>query len=65
MFNAKSRRGVPIGVAMLAGTLLLAACDGPSPQPPMRTTRTEQTTTTTPRPVVSTTTTTTEQTRQP
>ena len=30
MFNAKSRLGVPIGVAMLAGMVMLAACGGPS-----------------------------------
>jgi uncharacterized lipoprotein YajG len=59
MTETKSRVSLAVGITMLAGMVVLAACDGPSP---IRTT-TEQTTTTTPRPAVSTTTTTTDQTR--
>jgi hypothetical protein len=58
MTDAKSRRGLAIKAATLAGMVALAACGGPSPV--VRTSTTEQTTTTTPRPVVSTTTTRTE-----
>jgi hypothetical protein len=56
-----SRFGLAFGMALIAGTAVLAGCG--SPEPVTRTT-VEQTTTT-PRPAVSTTTTTTQQTQRP
>jgi len=63
MTKATSRFSLAVGVAMLAGTVVLAGCGAPPTV--TRTSSTEQTTTTTPAPVVATTTTTTQQTRQP
>jgi len=62
MTKTTSRFSLAVGVAMLAGTVVLAGCGGPSAT---RTSSTEQTTTSTPAPVVSTTSTTTQQTNQP
>jgi ABC-type glycerol-3-phosphate transport system substrate-binding protein len=56
--------GLTVGMALIAGTAVLAGCGGP--EPVTRTTTTEQTTTTTPPPpATSTTTTTTQQTQRP
>lgn len=64
MANTKSKFGVALGLALLAGSTVLAGCDA-SPPPVTRTISSEQTTTTMPRPVVSSTTTTTQQTERP
>jgi hypothetical protein len=64
MTNTTSRFRLAVGVAMIAGTALLAGCGG-SPPTVTRSSTSEQTTTTTPAPVVSTTTTTTHQVSQP
>ena len=58
MTNIASKFSLGLGIALFAGTALLAGCADPAPV--TRTTTTEQTTTT-PAPVVSTTTTTTRQ----
>jgi ABC-type glycerol-3-phosphate transport system substrate-binding protein len=63
MNTTTSRFGLAFGMALIAGTAMLAGCGGPSPVT-TRTSTTEQTTTM-PRPAVSTTTTTTQQTQRP
>ncbi|MGA3403107.1 MAG: hypothetical protein ABSC95_28175 [Acetobacteraceae bacterium] len=65
MIDSPSRFGLTVGMALLAGTAVLAGCGGPAPVT-TRTTSTEQSTTTTPPPpMTSTTTTTTQQTQRP
>jgi hypothetical protein len=65
MINKPSRFGLTVGMALIAGTAVLAGCGGPEPVT-RTTTTTEQTTTTAPPPpVTSTTTTTTQQTQRP
>ena len=64
MIHEPSRLGLTGGMALIAGTAVLAGCGGP--EPVTRTISTEQTTTTTPPPpTTSTTTTTTQQTQRP
>jgi hypothetical protein len=65
MTNTKSRFGLPLGLALLGGTALLAGC-GSSPSPVSQTTSTERTTTIAqPPPMSSSTTTTTQQVQRP
>jgi hypothetical protein len=61
MIDLSSRFRVAVGLALIAGTTLLAGCGS---KPYSHSTTSEQTTTTTPAPQATTTTTTTEQNSQ-
>jgi hypothetical protein len=63
MTKITSRFGLAVGMALIAGTVVLVACGGPAPV--TRTTTVDQTTTSVPRPTDSSTTTTTQQTQVP